>query len=386
MGKGFKTNVIIVLLIILTAGVITLGIKNDKKARAKDIEDVKAYESKNTSSAKKPDESAKKKAEDKKEESLDIYGKLQAGKDVKVLVVGDSIGKSIGKTKDDAAWDVKVKKLIEDKYKNKCTIDNISEDSAIAYKGYSDIMKNDIKDFDLAIVCFGGSDQYVTTKDQFSGTYEAVIRQLKKKNAKGEIITVLENTMENKNFVDIIKDVSKNYNLDMMDGIAAYNDSPLSKKDMLADKLHPNDKGYEVYANAIYKIIEKNVDAKKTVNKELQNSKNTDADAFDNFNLVTKYDANDGFEAKDDAIVSTKESSEIDFKTSASKVGISYLDMKDGGMIKIYVNNKFVKTIDTTSDRDIKKAKLVADNLSGENTIKIRSHSKNVKIYNIITN
>ena len=386
MGKGFKTNVIIVLLIILTAGVITLGIKNDKKARAKDIEDAKAYESKNTASAKKPEESAKKKAEDKKEESLDIYGKLQAGKDVKVLVVGDSIGKSIGKTKDDAAWDVKVKKLIEDKYKNKCTIDNISEDSAIAYKGYSDIMKNDIKDFDLAIVCFGGSDQYVTTKDQFSGTYEAVIRQLKKKNAKGEIITVLENTMENKNFVDIIKDVSKNYNLDMMDGIAAYNDSPLSKKDMLADKLHPNDKGYEVYANAIYKIIEKNVDAKKTVNKELQNSKNTDADAFDNFNLVTKYDANDGFDAKDDAIVSTKESSEIDFKTSASKVGISYLDMKDGGMIKIYVNNKFVKTIDTTSDRDIKKAKLVADNLSGENTIKIRSHSKNVKIYNIITN
>lgn len=386
MKKGFKENLVIVVLFILTAGIITLGIKNDKKARAKDIEDAKVYEAKNASSAKKTEESTNKKPDKEKEDTLDVYGKLQSGKDIKILVVGDSIGKSLGKTKDDAAWDVKVKKLIEDKYKNKCTINNISEDSAIAYKGYSEIMKNDIKDFDLAIVCFGGSDQYVTTKEQFSSTYEAVIRQLKKKNVKGEIITVLENTMQNQSFVDVVKDVSKNYNLDMMDGIAAYNDSGINQKELLADKLHPNDKGYEVYANAIYKLIEKNVDAKKTVNKELQKAKNVDADSFDNFNFVTKYDSNDGFDFKDDAVISTKDSSEINYKTSASKIGISYLDMQGGGNIKVYVNGRFVKTIDTSSDRDIKKAKLVADNLKGENTIKIRSNGKTVKVFGIMTN
>lgn len=386
MSKGFKSNVIIVVLLILTIGVITLGIKNDKKARAKDIEDVKIYEAKNTASAKKPGESTNKKADKEKEDTLDVYGKLQSGKDIKILVVGDSIGKSLGKTKDDAAWDVKVKKLIEDKYKSKCSVENISEDSAVAYKGYSEIMKNDIKDFDLAIVCFGGSDEQATTKDDFSITYETVIRQLKKRNTGAEIITVLENTMNNKKFIDVIKDVSKNYNLDMIDGIAAYNDSPLSKKDMMANKSHPNDKGYELYADAIFKLIEKNVDAKKTVSKELQKAINADADSFDKFNFVTKYDSNDGFDVKDDAVISTKDNSEIIYKTSASKVGISYLDMKGGGKIEIFVNGKFAKKIDTNSDRDIKKAKLVADNLKGENTIKIKSQGRVVKVFGIITN
>ncbi|MSR91170.1 hypothetical protein [Inconstantimicrobium porci] len=73
MSKGFKSNVIIMVLLILTIGVITLGIKNDKKARAKDIEDVKIYEAKNTASAKKPGESTNKKADKEKEDTLDVY-------------------------------------------------------------------------------------------------------------------------------------------------------------------------------------------------------------------------------------------------------------------------------------------------------------------------
>ena len=114
---------------------------------------------------------------------MNAYQKLASGRDVSLLIVGDSIG-ALPWTSDVAAW-------MEENYQVSCTIKNISLGSNTAYSGYvSEKLLDDGIAYDLVLVCYGQND----LPEGFSADYEALIREVLSKNNLPCVISVLESS------------------------------------------------------------------------------------------------------------------------------------------------------------------------------------------------
>ena len=95
MNNNKKGVAIIITLILVFAGVLTLGIMKDKKNNSDNQADYNKYieESKTTGTVAKTEE-VKETPKVTTEENLDFYGKLKNKKAVKVLVLGDGLALS----------------------------------------------------------------------------------------------------------------------------------------------------------------------------------------------------------------------------------------------------------------------------------------------------
>ena len=114
---------------------------------------------------------------------LNAYQKLASGRDITLLIVGDSIG-ALPWTSDVAAW-------IEENYQVSCTIKNISLGGNMAYSGYvTEKLLDDGITYDLVIVCYGQND----LPEGFSADYEALIREVLSKNNLPCVISVIESS------------------------------------------------------------------------------------------------------------------------------------------------------------------------------------------------
>ena len=84
-----------------------------------------------------------------------FYQKLKSGRDVNILVVGDSIGGGAGSTEGNS-WDALLKEWIEGTYYCRCNLTNISLGGNTSYAGYvSEMLLDDDTEYDLAVICYG---------------------------------------------------------------------------------------------------------------------------------------------------------------------------------------------------------------------------------------
>ena len=116
-------------------------------------------------------------------EGLNAWQKLACRKDISLLVVGDSIGAR--------TWTYDVSEWIERNYQIRCTIRNLSMGGNTSYGGYvSEKLLEEETAFDLVIVCYGEND----LPELFARDYEALIRELYRRNDRCCIISVLESS------------------------------------------------------------------------------------------------------------------------------------------------------------------------------------------------
>ena len=176
---------------------------------------------------------------------LNAYQKLASGRDISLLIVGDSIG-ALPWTSDVAAW-------IEENYQVSCTIKNISLGGNMAYSGYvTEKLLDDGIAYDLVIVCYGQND----LPEGFSADYEALIREVLSKNNLPCVISVIESSQrEYTEKMQAIQSIAAYYGIETADTIAAFENSGYSYETLSSDGIHPNGYGQAVYASTVEDII-----------------------------------------------------------------------------------------------------------------------------------
>ncbi len=209
-----------------------------------------------------------------------FYRKLRQGKDVKILVNGDSIGAGSGATEGNS-WTDLLKSYVESRYKVSCLVTNISMGGNSSYAGYvrENILNDDVS-YDLMIICYGENDGRKTLPAE----YEAIIRSAEKKYPSCNIISILESSQrEYTKKIKAIEELSQYYDIPTADTIAAFNDSGKKYEELTVDVKHPNDEGYRLYFEELKKIIDTETENDTGVERIERAPLNPEAAEFDSF-------------------------------------------------------------------------------------------------------
>ncbi len=235
-------------------------------------------------------EDRKKQAEyEKKEETDSFYEKLNDGFDVKILIIGDQIGIGDGASDNSKTWINLLKNQIEKNYNVSVYVKNISMAGNSSYAGYVRTMVlSDRVQYDLAIICYGQNDE----NKKFQRYYESIIRAVRTNFDKCSIISVLESSqMKYTSKMKVIQDLADHYGIAVADTIAPFTDGSNGKYETLTDdKIIPNDKGHQIYADTIYSVIDEQVDNRTTYNDEEIEPVNVEADDFNELKAINARD------------------------------------------------------------------------------------------------
>ncbi len=193
------------------------------------------------------------------EGGLNAYQMLACGQDINLLIVGDSIG-ALQWTHDVSTW-------IAGNYQVNCTIKNLSMGGNNSFGGFvSEKLLDDAERYDLAVVCYGQNDRV----EPFAAEYEALIRELLRRNERCCIICVLESPQrEYTEKMRKIVELADYYGLQTADTIEAFENSGYAYEKLTLDGTHPNDLGEEIYAQTVETVIRDNVAAEYARKSEM---------------------------------------------------------------------------------------------------------------------
>lgn len=249
-SKSKVLDISIIILIIALIVVIVVGTIRDKKTLARNME---TYSGDSTSSSENNENQAT---------ISNPYEKIKEGKEVNILVLGNGIGLSEGKTDDSGNWTSSLSKWLEETYKSKANITNLSQDKATVKVGLEELEKN--KDnFDLAYIIFGENDQKALKPNEFKEDYEKIIKNLKERNKNISIVPIIENSLRKKNeYTTIIEDIGKDNDIKVLDMATVFTKDPAPYAKLTTKGgIYPNNVGYSLYFSNVKSLIEANIAA-----------------------------------------------------------------------------------------------------------------------------
>ena len=249
-SKSKVLDISIIILIIALVLVIAVGTIRDKKTLAKNME---IYSS---------DSSNNSEGNEKQSITSNPYEKIKKGEEVNILVLGNGIGLSEGKTAESGNWTSSLSKWLEETYKSKANITNLSQDKATVKIGLEELEEN--KDnFDLAYIIFGENDQKEIKPNEFKEDYEKIINNLKERNKNISIVPIIENSIRKKNeYTTIIEDIGKDNDIKVLDMATVFTKDPAPYAKLTTKGgVYPNNVGYSLYFSNIKSLIEANVAA-----------------------------------------------------------------------------------------------------------------------------
>ena len=249
-SKSKVLDISIIILIIALALVIAVGTIRDKKTLAKNME-IYSSDSSNNS-------------EDNKKQATtsNPYEKIKKGEEVNILVLGNGVGISEGKTDESGNWTSSLSKWLEETYKSKANITNLSQDKATVKVGLEELEKN--KDnFDLDYIPLSATDQKEIKPNEFKEDYEKIIKNLKERNKNISIVPIIENSLRKKNeYTTIIEDIGKDNDIKVLDMATVFTKDPAPYAKLTTKGgIYPNNVGYSLYFSNIKSLIEANVAA-----------------------------------------------------------------------------------------------------------------------------
>ena len=186
-----------------------------------------------------------------------FFQKLARQEDVKILVIGDSIGRGIGASDEMNRWDRLLQLYLERKYKSTVTVQNECFGGCTSYGIYVHVkeLAEMARDYDLTIVCCGQNDPDVG----FSEIYEALLRNVNLEFESSSVLCILESTQRSMtDKMMTVRSLAEHYNAGVVDTIAAFEKNYDS---LTQDGFYPNDEGQEMYFRTIINVIDPLVDA-----------------------------------------------------------------------------------------------------------------------------
>lgn len=209
--------------------------------------------------------------------------KIKSGHSPKITINGDSIGGWYSS----GEWCTLLENQIETSTNQSIEVTNISKPGNSSFAGIVswEMMEPTEKNMsDLVILCYGQND---ADDASFAINYEALIRNTMAGNPNAEIIAILESSQRDyTNKINTIVELCDYYKIPYVDTIKAFNESGYSYEELSDDGIHPNAKGKEIYADAVYKVVQSELLTKKHIldfkgerpaNKK---AKNSEADQY----------------------------------------------------------------------------------------------------------
>ncbi|MFS0781528.1 GDSL-type esterase/lipase family protein [Bacillus sp. 1P06AnD] len=286
-------------------------------------------------------------AQEKRQNHETVYDRIESHKIVSYLVIGDSIGRGSGASNTSQKWF----KQLEDKMQRQLMVNlkgnYIVQSGSTAFEGLYKLQlakQSYPGKYDLIFIVFGENDRKYMNAHEFSIMYEALLRQAKKDYPKADVITITESPLDNKSFINSIETLSAYYQATNVNMAEAFRQSGKKTEELSVDGIHPNDEGYQIYADQIYKALLANtVQKKKVAALTIPLYKDSDI-TFDLYSDVSKQK---GFLHQNHYYTAQKKGSYIEFAFYGSMLGMKLLRSPEGGKVNIYIDNQYTTTIST---------------------------------------
>ncbi len=247
----------------------------------------------------------------------------------KMLIVGDSIGAGTGVGDYELKWYKFLPPFMEEKYNVKLDITNVSMGGNTSFAGYSRIMNLEEGSFDYVVVCYGENDRV----EDFSLYYECILRAVYWRYPDSRIITILESSQrEYTEKIETIKELSKHYNTQIVDTIAAFNNSGIAYEELAEDGTHPNEKGQQIYYEAVKDVLIKIHSEDKREDAREILPINEEVEEFRNFEL---YGADEFQQASENELV-------LELTEVTARLGIYYTPVEGTNHIELYADDVLV--------------------------------------------
>lgn len=194
--------------------------------------------------------------------------KIKSGT-VNAVILGDSIAVSRGASDPlTTGWDSNLKTSLLTKYSNNIVWDNKgSSGTTIDYclTRATEIVSTT----DAVFIFVGRNDRNISTPDQFSKKYTQLIHAIKSKAPNADVFCIVEPPMvslDESLFLGIrtaIINVSAKTGSNLLDVWSAFPQDQDTLGALLMDGLHPNDMGYKLISDDMYKRLLSVIDAVK---------------------------------------------------------------------------------------------------------------------------
>ncbi|WP_239618837.1 SGNH/GDSL hydrolase family protein [Cohnella mopanensis] len=320
-----------------------------------------------------------------------LYEKLLLGKNIRYLVLGDSIGQSDGAGSDQGKWFNGLDKQLRDAYKGVAFHDIVATGGAVTFGGWIDYLTH-LKHpdgYDMVILCFGQNDQG-DSLERFQESYEALVRQIMHDYPLAEIVTLIENSLSSEAFAVTIKSVSTHYDLLNVDLRKAFKESGKLYSTLTDDGVHPNTEGYDYYTKSIYKTIASKYSSQPATRNPFPITRLYDGSKlFESGRRLTNWENAEGFKITSKGVLGTAGSS-IEQTFTGSLIGIEKWADVTGGKYRVFIDGKLINEFNNRAPFRVNWENLISDDLDkGTHKIRIEVPSNEagtIQIASIITN
>ncbi|MGN8841793.1 GDSL-type esterase/lipase family protein [Niallia sp. HCP3S3_B10] len=280
-----------------------------------------------------------------KKPERNVYEKIADGKKVNYLIVGDSIGRSSGASNNQHKWFQLVERGLTKKYGGAFSRHLVVQSGATAFEGLYKLKNNLSKDIDLVFIVFGENDRKYMDNKQFYFLYQSLLDEIVIRFPHAELITITESSLDNEEFIDVIKQLSKDYYATNIDMRIPFRNSRLSTERLTNDLVHPNDYGYYLYAQEIIQTIDTAIRKDKKV---LTSSIPVNEVSSLEMNTNYSYRSIDpSFQNKKGNYTSNQIGSTIEYQFSGSFLGVNVIRSEKGGKMDVFIDDNYETTIST---------------------------------------
>lgn len=276
-------------------------------------------------------------------EGLTIYEKIAEGRTYNYLIVGDSIGRGSGAETTERRWFNQLELLIKDRYGAEGVRQSIVQSGATSFEGiYKFQHAPESETMDLIFIVFGENDRKYMEAEDFSFFYEKLLINTKHHYPGAEVITFVESSLKRDDFADVIKQLSQSYGAKSMDMRIPFYKSGKSTNQLTTDSIHPNGLGYELYASTVFEYMNGIIASGQTHFSEEQAS-------IEPLYLeaVSKVATNSGFLLQNGYYANKKPGDILEYEFSGTLLGVTLLRHPDGGMMNVYIDGEYIRTLST---------------------------------------
>lgn len=279
------------------------------------------------------------------DETINVYEKINEKKPIRYTVVGDSIGRGSGAEEPGQTWFKILERKMYAERGIRMSGDYIVQSGATAFEGLYKLSQfENAGKSDLVFIIFGENDRKYMKADEFGTLYESLIRKAKAVFPNAEIMTVTESCLTFEDFAAEIGRISSHYHASHIDMRSVFQKSGFSEKELTKDLVHPNGRGYQLYAKTIYRQLMNDANKQKEIAAVVEP---LNGNIIDSFETISSFERKDGFVLKDGQFISNKEGSFLEAVFFGNTLGVKLLRSPDGGEIKVFIDGELATAVST---------------------------------------
>lgn len=276
---------------------------------------------------------------------LNIYEKINEGKPFNYLIIGDSIGRGSGAEEKELRWFNQLEDIIKVEYGSSGKRQSIVQSGATAFEGIYKLQHTHLtRAMDLIFIVFGENDRKYMGPEQFSFFYEKLIRNAKELHPDAEVVTIIESPLKQEPYAEAIKRISVHYGAKHVDMRKPFKESGMLTEQLTSDMVHPNGKGYQLYASSIFTLIKDNIEQESKITELPKPLFKTD---FLNLADQIRPLKSNGFSLKNGTYTAKNPGDYIEYSFSGPILGVKAIRSPNGGMVNVYIDDEYIRTVST---------------------------------------